>query len=49
MAVFTDTVTVYKKIRMDEWSRTVVSGVQWSDKSDKKNENGKISTPGMHL
>ena len=43
MAVFTDTVTVYKKISDGEWSRTVVSGVQWSDKSDKKNENGKIS------
>lgn len=43
MAVFTDTVTVYKKISDGEWSRTVASGVQWSDKSDKKNENSKIN------
>nr|DAN87735.1 MAG TPA: hypothetical protein [Caudoviricetes sp.] len=43
MTIFTDTVTVYKKISDGEWVRTTVSGVQWSDKSDKKNENGKIS------
>lgn len=43
MAMFTDTVTVYNKISDTEWKRTVVEGVQWSDKTDKKNENGKIS------
>ena len=43
MAVFTDTVTIYNKISDSEWERTVVSGVQWSDKTEKKNENGKIS------
>ena len=43
MAIFTDTVTVYKKISDGEWTSAVIRGVQWSDKSDKKNENGKIS------
>ena len=43
MALFTDTVTIYNKISDLEWKRTVVSGVQWSDKTEKKNENGKIS------
>ena len=43
MALFTDTVTIYNKISDSEWKRTVVEGVQWSDKTDKKNENGKIS------
>lgn len=43
MAMFTDTVTIYNKISDSEWKRTVVEGVQWSDKTDKKNENGKIS------
>lgn len=46
MAVFTDTVTIYHKQTVDEvdsWLRTVVSGVQWSDKTDKRAENGKIS------
>ena len=43
MALFTDTVTIYNKISDSEWKRTVVSGVQWSDKTEKKNENGKIS------
>ena len=42
-AVFTDTVTIYNKISDTEWKRTVVSGVQWTDKTEKKNENGKIS------
>ena len=40
---FTDTVTIYNKISETEWTRTVVKGVQWSDKTDKKNVNGKIS------
>lgn len=46
MALFTDTVTIYHKHTVDEvdsWMRTVVSGVQWSDKTDKRAENGKIS------
>ena len=43
MALFTDTVTIYNKISDSEWKRTVISGVQWADKTEKKNENGKIS------
>ena len=43
MAVFTDTVTIYSQISESEWKRTVVEGVQWSDKTEKKNENGRIS------
>lgn len=43
MAMFTDTVTVYTKVSDSEWSRTVVEGVQWADKIEKRNENGKIS------
>lgn len=43
MALFTDTVTIYNKISDSEWKRTVINGVQWSDKTEKKNENGKIS------
>lgn len=43
MAIFTDTVTIYNKISDSEWKRTVVEGVQWADKTEKKNENGKIS------
>ena len=46
MAVFTDTVTIYHKTAVnsvDAWVRTVVHGVQWSDKTDKRAENGKIS------
>ena len=43
MAIFTDVVTIYNKISDSEWDRTIVSGVQWSDKTEKKNENGKIS------
>ena len=42
-AVFTDTVTIYNKISDTEWKRTVVSGVQWTDKTEKRNENGQIS------
>lgn len=41
--MFTDTVTIYNKISDNEWKRTVVEGVQWSDKIEKKNNNGKIS------
>ena len=43
MALFTDTVTIYNKISDTEWKRTVIEGVQWADKTEKKNENGKIS------
>lgn len=43
MAVFTDTVTVYNKISDEEWKRTVVKGVQWAEKTEKQNNNGKIS------
>lgn len=43
MAMFTDTITLYNKISDTEWSRTVVAGVQWADKTEKRNENGKIS------
>lgn len=43
MALFTDTVTIYNQISDSEWKRTVVEGVQWADKTEKKNENGKIS------
>lgn len=41
--MFTDTVTLYNKISDTEWKRTVVEGVQWSDKSDKQNNSGKVS------
>lgn len=43
MAMFTDIVTVYNKISDTEWKSTIVEGVQWSDKTDKQNNNGKIS------
>lgn len=43
MALFTDTVTIYNKISETEWKRTVIEGVQWSDKTEKQNNNGKIS------
>lgn len=42
MALFTDTVTVYNKISDEEWRRTVVKGVQWTDKTEKKNDDGKV-------
>ena len=43
MALFTDTVTIYNKISDSEWKRTVIKGVQWVDKTEKQNNNGKIS------
>ena len=43
MALFTDTVTVYNKISDTEWKRTVVEGVQWSEKNEKQNADGVIS------
>ena len=42
-ALFTDTVTIYNKISDNEWKRTVVEDVQWSDHTDRTNENGKVS------
>lgn len=42
-ALFTDTVTIYNKISDTEWKCTVVEGVQWTDKTEKQNDNGKIS------
>lgn len=44
--LFTDSVTIYNKITTegtDSWTRTVVHGVQWSDKTSKTNSEGKIS------
>ena len=41
MALFTDSVTIYNKTT-SSWMRTVVDGVQWSDKADRVNNNGKI-------
>lgn len=43
MAMFTDAVTIYNKISDNEWKRTVVEGVQWTDKTDKSNTDGVIS------
>lgn len=43
MALFTDTVTVYQKQSGETWTRTVLNGVQWSEKSEKTNANGQIS------
>ena len=42
MALFTDTVTIYNKTPRETWEQTVVKGVQWSDKTDKQNDNGKL-------
>lgn len=41
--MFKDIVTIYNKISDNEWKRTVVEGVQWSDKTEQQNSNGKIS------
>lgn len=41
MALFTDSVTIYNKTT-NSWKRTVVDGVQWSDKNTRVNNNGKI-------
>ena len=43
MAMFTDTITLYNKVADTEWKRAVVEGVQWSDKIEKNNDNGKLS------
>lgn len=39
---FTDTVTVINKTE-DGWTKTVVDGVQWAEKEEKLNNQGKIS------
>lgn len=43
MGLFTDDVTIYNKVSDTEWKRTVVEGVQWSDRTERQNDNGKIS------
>ena len=43
MSLFNDTITIYNKISDSEWKRTLVEGVQWSDKEEKQNLNGVIS------
>ena len=43
MALFTNTVTIFNKTEHESWTRTVVKGVQWSDKYERSNENGKLS------
>ena len=40
--MFTDAITIYNKISDTEWNRTVVNGVQWSDKMEKSVNNGKV-------
>lgn len=42
-ALFTDTVTVFNQVSDNEWRRTVVKGVQWTDKVEKSNSDGVIS------
>lgn len=41
--LFTDTITFYHKDSDETWSRIVVHGVQWSDKTSKSNSEGIIS------
>lgn len=44
--LFTDTVTIYNKIKngnTSSWVSTIVHGVQWSDKTIKENNQGKVS------
>lgn len=42
MALFTDTITLYQK-QGSGWKRTVVDGVQWSDKLDKSLAIGRLT------
>lgn len=42
MAVFTDTITMYQK-QARSWKRTVVEGVQWSEKVEKSLATGKLT------
>lgn len=41
--MFNDTVTIFNKVSDTEWEKTVVKGVQWAERFEKKNDNGKIS------
>ena len=41
MALFTDTVTLFQK-RSGTWHRTVVKGVQWSDRIEKTVQAGQM-------
>ena len=43
MSLFIDTVTLFNKISDTEWKRTVVEGVQWSNKTERKIENGRLT------
>ncbi len=43
MLIFNDTITLYSKTEDAEWQRTIVEGVQWSEKAEKQNVNGVIS------
>lgn len=42
-AAFTDTITIYQKNIDETWNRIVVRGIQWSEKTERLNNNGKIS------
>lgn len=42
MALFTDTVTIYNE-EQGNWMRTVVKGVQWSEKVEKSVSDKKVS------
>lgn len=44
MGLFNDTVTLYQKQTDGSYNRTVVSGVQWSDVTDKSLATGKLTT-----
>lgn len=44
--LFTDTITIFNKTEIDDqaaWTRTVVEGVQFSDRYEKVNTDGRIS------
>ena len=44
--LFNDTVTIFNKIEDGDtvtWRRTIVDGVQWSDREEKSNDSGRIS------
>lgn len=43
MAMFTDTITLYHKLGSGGYEVTAIDGVQWSEKTEKKNEGGKLS------
>lgn len=43
MALNTDTITLYNKISDTEWKRTVIKGVQWTDKVERTNADGVLS------